>query len=86
MNDLNQQLAARFESLTDKIRSAIDETHMGETINLGDLEKQVEKLCADVSKAGKETKQAMQRPMAEMIARLDELAHGLKEHKDRLKG
>ena len=86
MNDLNQQLTARFESLTDKIRNAIQQTHMGEAVNLGDLEKNVAKLCTDVSKAGNDTKRAMQQPMAEMIARLDELAHGLKEYQDRLKG
>jgi hypothetical protein len=84
MTSSNDQFTARFETLTDVIRDAIHQTNMGETVELGDLEKKVEKLCADVTKAGKETKQAMQKPMMEMISRLDELAQGLSEHKTRL--
>ncbi len=76
---------SRFESITETIREAIHQTGNGKTVNLGDMDKKVQKLCADVAKSSNEIKKSLQRPMAEMIARLDELAHGLNEHKERLK-
>jgi hypothetical protein len=82
---MTEDLNTRFETLTDIVRNAIDKVYGGEGVDLGQLEQKVQKLCADVMNANNQTKVAMQRPMAELIARLDELAHGLEQHKQRLK-
>jgi hypothetical protein len=83
---MTDTLESRFEGLTDIIREAIYQTNNGETIDLGGLDKKVNALVTDVTKASPHQKQTLQRPMAEMIARLDELEQCLNDHKTRLKG
>jgi hypothetical protein len=82
---MTDTLETRFKNLTDIIREAIYQTNDGKTIDLGDMDKKIQKLVTDVSKADLISKKSLERPMAELIARLDELEQSLSAHKSRLK-
>jgi hypothetical protein len=75
----------RFERLIDQLREATRQTDEGKTVDLKNIEKEIEALCSDAKKATPEEASALQTLMAKMISQLDELEASIKLHQKKLR-
>ena len=79
MSDNFAEFEARFQGMMDVIDTAIAKTKAGEPVDLSRLDDDIIAICMDVKKAGPDIAQQAQPLIADMIARLDDLAAALKD-------
>lgn len=75
----------RFESLINRIETAIEDVDSGKSVDLGAMDREVAEACHTIERSDAQTAHALKPVMGRMITKLDELADSLKRHQDFLK-
>ena len=86
MNTDFSHFEARFQAMMDFIDTGIAKTKAGQPVDLSRLDDDIIALCMDVKKAGPDIAREAQPLIADMIARLDDLAAALRDVQDRQGG
>jgi len=79
-----QDFHQRFDSLRILVDTLLEHTRNGEIPPLGSLNRDVDLLCKEVKNAAPDICREMQPAMANIIAKLDELARELSLYKQKL--
>lgn len=83
MSGTAENLRKRLDAMIETVREACRRTESGTLADLGHLDEDVARLCADVERAAPDDAHAVGAAMGDMISALEDLARALKEFQDR---